>query len=271
MIRQALHQRTEGRYADFANTLRTIIQSEETSVDEKEWSVSQLLLVAQHLPSQRVSEYLEAIAGSQPSLTRVIRSVLPSVLFSEDRASEAVTRLDMNLRDYPPGPIHRQALYQKFLHLLHASEDISGAWDLLNTLVATYPRSREERLARPQIATYLAACGDRSLEIYKEPAAGTSQFPAGFSLSQNYPNPFNSMTSIRFDLPRDARVELSVFDVLGRRIATPMSDTKTAGTHSVAFDASGLASGVYFYRLSAEPIEGTASAFHAIKKLMLVR
>jgi hypothetical protein len=75
--------------------------------------------------------------------------------------------------------------------------------------------------------------------------------PLEFALSQNYPNPFNPSTTIRYALPEPAEVELTVYDVLGRTIRELASGTQPAGTYEVTFDATGLPSGVYFYRLQA--------------------
>ncbi len=72
-----------------------------------------------------------------------------------------------------------------------------------------------------------------------------------FSLSQNFPNPFNPSTTILYSIPEDGLVTLRVFDASGRVAAELVNSTKHAGAHSVTFDASNLASGVYFYRLEA--------------------
>ncbi|TVR18768.1 MAG: T9SS C-terminal target domain-containing protein [Balneolaceae bacterium] len=76
-----------------------------------------------------------------------------------------------------------------------------------------------------------------------------SEIPQTIELNQNYPNPFNSGTIINYRLPRSNFVTLEVFDLLGRRIATLADGFRDAGSYDVPFDASGLSSGVYIYRL----------------------
>jgi hypothetical protein len=77
-----------------------------------------------------------------------------------------------------------------------------------------------------------------------------SDVPQLISLAQNYPNPFNPTTKIQFSLPKATTVDLEVFDMLGRSVATLARGPKPAGTFSVTFDGSGLASGIYLYRLT---------------------
>ena len=76
-----------------------------------------------------------------------------------------------------------------------------------------------------------------------------SELPSQISLDQNYPNPFNPATNIRFSLPGSAFVRLKVYSILGTEVAELANGTFPAGKHEVSFDASGLASGLYFYRL----------------------
>lgn len=85
-----------------------------------------------------------------------------------------------------------------------------------------------------------------------EDGAIVSELPKQVSLLQNYPNPFNPTTSIRFELPSDQTVTLSVFDLSGRKVATIASGVYYAGSHEVRFDASSFSSGVYFYQLQTE-------------------
>jgi len=88
--------------------------------------------------------------------------------------------------------------------------------------------------------------------------------PQTYALSQNYPNPFNPSTKIDFTLPASSQVELKVFNVLGQEVASLVSGTLTAGSHTVTFDASKLASGIYMYRISA-------GSFVSTRKMVLLK
>lgn len=92
----------------------------------------------------------------------------------------------------------------------------------------------------------------------------TPQPPLSFRLDQNHPNPFNPRTTITFSIPREGHVELSVYDIRGRRVGTLMNETVPAGEHSLVFSPDDLASGVYFYKLKAP-------GFEQVRRLVLVR
>ncbi len=79
----------------------------------------------------------------------------------------------------------------------------------------------------------------------------TNEKPKSYKLSQNYPNPFNPTTSIRFDLPETANVTLSVYNVMGQKVATLINGKVNAGVHQVEWNAADLPSGMYIYRLEA--------------------
>ena len=91
-----------------------------------------------------------------------------------------------------------------------------------------------------------------------------SGIPREYSLQQNYPNPFNPSTIIAFDIPQTSNVRLAVYDVLGREVTVLASGQFTAGRHSITFNASNLASGIYLYQLQA-------GSFVQTRKLLLVK
>jgi hypothetical protein len=75
--------------------------------------------------------------------------------------------------------------------------------------------------------------------------------PNGFSLSQNYPNPFNPSTMINYNLVESGMTRLTVFDMLGREVAVLVDQNQSAGAYQVSFDATGLPTGMYLYRLQS--------------------
>lgn len=103
---------------------------------------------------------------------------------------------------------------------------------------------------------------ERGVSVNNEDEVGT---PREFSLDQNYPNPFNPSTNINFSLPQTSKVTLNVYDMLGRKVATLLNNKQlNAANHSVKFDASALASGMYIYRIEA-------GSFTSTRKMMLIK
>ena len=88
--------------------------------------------------------------------------------------------------------------------------------------------------------------------------------PTEYTLHPAFPNPFNPVTTISYGLPTETQISLKVYDVEGRRITTLTDGIRTAGTHSVEWNAEGYPSGVYFMKLDA-------GEFTQTQKLMLVK
>jgi len=103
-------------------------------------------------------------------------------------------------------------------------------------------------------------CND-PLAVENENDLGT---PKEFSLSQNYPNPFNPSTVIQYAIPTASNVKIEIFNITGENVATLVDGFKSEGYHEVSFNASGLPSGIYLYRISA-------GAFVSTKKMMLMK
>ncbi|MDZ7806093.1 MAG: T9SS type A sorting domain-containing protein [Gracilimonas sp.] len=93
--------------------------------------------------------------------------------------------------------------------------------------------------------------------------------PEKFELSQNYPNPFNPTTNIRYQLPNKSEVKIEIYNILGNKIATLVNEVKEPGVHTVNWDASFLASGLYLYQILIKNESG--QKFLQQKKMMLIK
>lgn len=93
---------------------------------------------------------------------------------------------------------------------------------------------------------------------------GRSPSPSSYSLDQNHPNPFNPTTTFSFSIPRVTFVTLKVYDIRGKEVATVVNEARSAGVNEAVWDASGMATGVYFYRLFADGVIRT-------RKMLLIR
>ena len=103
-----------------------------------------------------------------------------------------------------------------------------------------------------------------------EPVA--AGIPGKFTLYQNYPNPFNPVTKIKFDIPVNGNVTLKIYDVSGKEVLKITDAYMNAGTYSYSWNASGFASGIYFYKLEAkDPSTGSGRGYVDVKKMILVK
>ncbi len=96
-----------------------------------------------------------------------------------------------------------------------------------------------------------------------------SGIPKEFALFQNFPNPFNPSTMIRYDLPKNSYVKITIYNILGQVVTNLVDGMQAANRYCVEWNASGLSSGIYFYRMIADGIRG--EKFVSIKKLLLLR
>ena len=119
-----------------------------------------------------------------------------------------------------------------------------------------------QKVSVPSDSVMQIVSGGAPYKIRVDPAI--SEKPTEYSLLQNYPNPFNPTTTISYSVSKDGLVTLKVFDILGREVAELVDEAKEAGNYSVAFNASELPSGIYFYTLTSEN-------FMTTKKLILLK
>jgi hypothetical protein len=129
--------------------------------------------------------------------------------------------------------------YYRASPLYHTSSDSFGSVNM--DLV--------RRVAQMTVASVARVTGDILTAI--DGGALASGIPVSAWLSQNYPNPFNPATTVRYQLPSARDVRLTVYDLLGREVETLVNEMQAPGVHTVHFNAAGLSSGTYVYRLKA--------------------
>jgi hypothetical protein len=102
------------------------------------------------------------------------------------------------------------------------------------------------------------------LDLPSDVKSDGGEIPQVFELKQNYPNPFNPSTMIKYGVPQSGLVVLEVYNIVGERVATLINEHQAAGSYTAQFNAAGLPSGMYFYRLSS--VSGTET-----RKMMLMK
>jgi dienelactone hydrolase len=142
------------------------------------------------------------------------------------------------------------------------SELISGPWDhgFDNTDTPPYSFTAAGLIIKDSVLAFL----NRTLEVTSVSSSAENQFPDQFALSQNFPNPFNPTTTIKFSIPKEVQVNLSVYNILGEKVEELKNEIMKPGYFEVEFDASTIASGVYFYRIKA-------GDFVQTKKMILLK
>jgi hypothetical protein len=145
--------------------------------------------------------------------------------------------------------------------VISARYPLTITWELHGQSVAAtlVIGNRELPMTSSGIATVLSPQEQLMMKL-----GGRRELPMEYALRQNYPNPFNPSTTIKYDLPKDSRVSLKIYDMLGREVATLVNGDQKAGFKSAEWNATGFASGVYFYRIQA-------SDYVATKKLVLMK
>jgi len=148
------------------------------------------------------------------------------------------------------------------------SSDGGGFWELLgNGLPAVVINDMK---IHPDTHELIAGTHGRSmyrLDLYKVVSIEDKRdaMPSDFYLAQNYPNPFNPSTVISYQLSVSSKIELSVFNTLGQRVKSLVSSRQGPGVYSIDYNGSGLAGGVYYYRLT------TDTGISKTRKMVLLR
>lgn len=197
--------------------------------------------------------------------SRGLAQIPDALLMTRVGATDSVWKVTFLVK----GPTHYNIMYNyRFVHAGGTSVDEGGGLGVQNPF-----RSRFIQMTGGTWpASYTAPVDgwQKSAPLFCESAPfvtdvpGESNQPLVYTLHQNYPNPFNPSTTISYVLPQKSMVSLKVFNILGQDVQTLVNGEQGQGTHLAVFDASRLASGVYFYRLEA-------GDFTKVQKMVLMK
>jgi hypothetical protein len=152
---------------------------------------------------------------------------------------------------------------RKYPSQFNNSVGLRGLWHLDNNIVDSVSGFNGTPMGTVTFDTLSFPIPGANCNLVGIQNVGT-EIPKLYSLEQNYPNPFNPVTNIKFSIPTGGFVELKIYDLLGREVATLVNDPMEAGTYNVDFEANKLASGVYFYTLES-------GNFKQTKRMLLVK
>ena len=174
--------------------------------------------------------------------------------------NEAIARGDELLSTGPSDEEVNDVLYRQGM-ILESLDDFEASRLKFEEIITRFPGTEYASSAAVQME-FLGEVG-----LSKKASGSISadiSIPKKYSLSNNYPNPFNPETKINFVLPEDGLTKLLIYDLRGREVARLIDRNLNAGEHSVSWNASRFASGIYFYRL-------TSGDFVSTKKMVLLK
>jgi hypothetical protein len=161
--------------------------------------------------------------------------------------------------------------YQSTLYVGTLGNQVIALYDAADSSILHKTGSSQQKTGKPVWATFQG--NNQRTGMYSSSGTndGTtginnsgSGLPVDYTLMQNYPNPFNPSTTIQFALPKEGRVSIKVFNILGKYIATLLDGFQIAGYHEVTFHGDSFSSGIYFYQMRV-------GSFIETKKMMLMK
>jgi tetratricopeptide (TPR) repeat protein len=189
-------------------------------------------------------------ANVKKDISGVAQMIQRKYLIKEGKYNEAISNAINSKTDFPNSQFEKYSLYDMAtIYWFYLGDKKSGE-QYYRLLISLYP---DDPLTDAALAT-LGEWKPQQKEIEK-PASMTKVESLNI-LEQNYPNPFNPSTKITYNVPKDGKVKLSIYDVLGREISTLANENKTVGKYSVQFNSDRLSSGTYFYRVVIIPMNG---------------
>lgn len=172
--------------------------------------------------------------------------VLANIYLYDKEFNEAIKFNESLISDYK-GTIHEKNGLMNLFFNYYEMNDYKNASNAISEIPDQYKEKDEVLFAK-----WLIGSEEENIIFGKKSEAQETEglTPNNFQLIGNYPNPFNPTTTITYVLPSEGLVQVKVFDILGREIENLVNDFKSSGKHSISWDGSKFASGMYFYSVT---------------------
>ncbi|MHB1688202.1 MAG: T9SS type A sorting domain-containing protein [Ignavibacteriaceae bacterium] len=262
LIRQAMDDKFCGDYKGASLLCRNLLNDDKAARYHKQALVT-LFNIFQASGDSSIINDLTKYVSTKGDLGIEANELLASAYAGVGRVADAERTAEELKAAYPNSEIEQRALIT--LASLSAFDPGYRAKSeaALNELIQKYNSSIDAGIIASLGGSVNSNLPKVSNQLAEKTQKTSDQDSLKFELG-NYPNPFNPTTIISYQLPKDGVVTIKVFDALGREVKTLVNEYKTHGKYSVSFDASKLASGVYFYQLRA-------GDFVSIKKMVLLK
>ncbi len=265
-LRAALESMIEGKY-DEAISLYSQKFKKESDLNKKKYSLVQLAECYQTAGRKDFTDFLDREIregiSKDDDIYAMTLELENSFLIADRNYDKAITNLSTIKDNFADNKVvFKHTLFNLgYVYHMLLGDAVNGK-RCFAELKAKYPD--DDLTLQSEILLGEVDGNAANPDAKREVRAGAPETPDEHIALGNYPNPFNPTTTISYELSATAYVTLKVYDALGREVATLVNETQNSGIHSVTFDASRLASGVYFYRLVAPGIS-------QVKKMLLTK
>lgn len=259
VLRMAVEQRVNGRYNDAKQLLKTIISASPTSL-EAIYGAAELLQVYRSTQDNDILEFTETVMKQKSGADPHLQLIYAKMLWIGSQTSEAQSMLRQIASANAKTQYEKLALLDLF-YLYYATTQYATQLSApLEILLANHGDDPDVKEA---VWLYQVKTGLQPPRAFRIGSLSNAVFDKEIVL-QNFPNPFNPSTVISYQLPTGGHVTLKIYNTLGQEVATLVDGFEEAGVKAVTFNASHLASGVYFYRLQT-------SGIIQVKKLIMAK
>ncbi len=265
VLSTGIKMRNQGKYVEAIEYFKSVIAKRQ----DNEAAYIELYKTQNDTTRENIKLYLASLSEEAPPIAKLLLSY---IYLNAGNIESAKNINNTIIKQNADNKISMQAKLNNFYIALYNENNPKKASSILSEILDKQDivTNAELSLAKQALDIYNGTISvkedTKTKRIIKEE---NENIIDKYDLSQNYPNPFNPSTVVNYQLPEQGHVNIKVYDMLGRKVATLVDEMKETGRYSVNFDGSRLSSGVYFIRMNIQPQEGAAIV--QVKKMLLTK